>query len=270
MDELVLSSDELEKSKEQIVASIKKFVKNAGAKGAVCGLSGGVDSALVAVLAKLALKDRIQALIMPERGVTRGEDVEHAVMLADEHKIQYRIIELNEAIDAVKDKYLEILDRDKGFLARANLPPRIRMVFNYAVSNTEGLIVLGTGNKTELMLGYFTKYGDGGVDVLPIGDLYKTQVRQLACHLGLPECFIEKPPSAGLWHGQTDEEELGESYENIDKVLYLLHDRGYSIEKTVRELKLDRKVVEMIHEMTEKNKHKRLTPPVVELDFLGR
>src|SRR3989304_962963 len=265
MKGLVLSKDGIERHQKRIVEAIRDFVFEAEAKGAVFGLSGGIDSALVGALARRALGNRVLALIMPEAGVSNEEDVEHAVTFAKEKEIQFRIIELNETLDSVRRAYADLLHKKRGFLARANLVPRARMLFNYAVSNMEGRIVLGTGNKTELLLGYFTKYGDGGVDFLPIGDLYKTQVRQLASYLGLPQHIIDKPPSAGLWRGQTDEGELGESYENIDKILFLLHDKGYSIEKTPSVLKLDRRVIEKISVRMEKNMHKRTSPQIVRL-----
>jgi NAD+ synthase len=265
MKGLILSNDTLDDYKDRIVDGIRTFVDESGARGAVVGLSGGIDSALVAALGKLALGDRLQALIMPETGLSREEDVEHAVMFAKDVGIHYRIIELKEVLESIRQVYPDLLNSKRGFLARANLAPRLRMLFNYAVSNFRDLVVLGTGNKTELMLGYFTKYGDGGVDFLPIGDLYKTQVRQLASHIGTPDYIVDKPPSAGLWYGQTDEDELGETYENIDRVLFLMFDRGFSVEKTASTLKIEREKVDRIIGLVDKNLHKRRGPEVIEL-----
>jgi NAD+ synthase len=264
MKDLVLSKDQLDRYKKILVESIEKFVDTTGTKGAVFGLSGGVDSALVAVLGKMALKDKLKALVIPETGVSKREDVKDALSLAKELGIPHRVIELRWVLNSVRAAYPELKD-PKRVLSRANLAPRMRMVFNYAVSNMEDLIVLGTGNKSELLLGYFTKYGDGGADFLPIGDLYKTQVRQLAQHLSIPNSIVNKPPSAGLWHGQTDEDELGESYENIDKVLFNLYDMDLSIEKASANLGLDIQTVERIDELVKKNAHKRKTPQIVEL-----
>jgi NAD+ synthase len=265
MDVLHLSDDDLKRYKTSIVKGIGEFVKVSGAKGAVFGLSGGIDSSLVGALGKLALGNRLHALIMPERGVSRPEDVEHAVEFAKEQDIKYSIIEIKDVVTLVGKKYPDLLGSNKAFHARSNLTPRIRMLFNYFSSNKDDLIVLGTGNKTELMLGYFTKYGDGGVDFLPIGDLYKTQVHQLACHLEIPECIVEKPPSAGLWQGQTDEEEIGESYENIDMILHYIHDKKQTVEITAKSLNLDIKQVEGIRDMMEKNSHKRFPPPIFKI-----
>jgi NAD+ synthase len=267
MKDLALSETQLDKCKEDIINAIENFVDETGAKGAVFGLSGGVDSALVGTLAKLALSDRICALIMPEFGVSSKDDIDHAIHLAEERGIPYRVIDLKEALATVKKAFPEILEEgtEGGFHARANLAPRLRMLFNYTVANLDDRVVLGTGNKSELLLGYFTKYGDGGVDFLPIGDLYKTQVQQLARHLGLPDDIIDKPPSAGLWHGQTDEEELGESYENIDKILFLLHEKRRSLEETASILQIEQKRVERINAISERNRHKLVMPKIVRL-----
>ncbi|MFQ5801258.1 MAG: NAD(+) synthase, partial [Candidatus Hydrothermarchaeales archaeon] len=142
MKDLDLSKEELEACKKRIVEAVQRFVEDTGVKGAVVALSGGVDSALVAALANMALVDKLSALIMPEVGVTKEEDIEHAITLAKERGIPYRIIELNEVLDAVRRAYPELLDISRGVLARANLAPRGRMLFNYAVSNMEDLIVL--------------------------------------------------------------------------------------------------------------------------------
>ncbi len=268
MKGLLLTNEELEAARHRIIEEIKKFVEIAGVKGGVVALSGGLDSALVAALAKMALKENLQALIMPEKGVSREEDLSHALSFAKEQGIKHRIIALDEVLEAVRGAYPELLDLKRGHLARANIAPRARMLFTYAVSNMEDLIVLGTGNKTELLLGYFTKYGDGGVDFLPIGDLYKTQVMHLARHISLPIYILEKAPSAGLWPGQKDEDELGENYDTIDSVLFLLKDRGLSFEDTASNLKVPLETVKRIDEMVETNLHKRKTPPIVELEPL--
>jgi NAD+ synthase len=249
----------------ELLLKTPAFIEDTGTKGAVVGLSGGVDSALVAHLGKLALGEKIQALVMPEIGVTWEQDIEHAKEFARTLSIPFKVIELNDVLDAVRQTYPDLLLNGGGFLARANLAPRTRMLFCYAHSNLEDLIVLGTGNKTELLLGYFTKFGDGGVDFLPIGDLYKTQVLQLARYLKIPERIVNKPPSAGLWNGQTDEEEIGMSYEKIDRILFQLYDRGLSVEAAASELKINIQTVEKMSIMVEKNAHKRLPPKTVKL-----
>ncbi|GBE18224.1 NH(3)-dependent NAD(+) synthetase [archaeon BMS3Abin16] len=267
MKELVLSETGLERWRETIVQAISDFVKETGAKGAVLGLSGGVDSALVGALAKEALGNRLEALVMPVSGVSKSEDLEHAALISAKFGITSRVIELKEAATAVKNAFPDMIKNsgEGGFHARANIAPRLRMLFNYAAANLNNLVVLGTGNKTELLLGYFTKYGDGGVDFLPIGDLYKSQVHQLAEHMQVPREVIDKPPSAGLWHGQTDEEELGESYEILDQILYHTVEEGRGADETAKIMGINVKRVQHIIGLVESGHHKRAMPEIVKL-----
>ncbi len=265
MEGLILSEERLEELSELIAKGTRDFIRDAGARGAVMGLSGGIDSALVAMLASKALGKKLNALVMPEIGVSREEDVEDAIMLAKKLDIPYRMIKINQPMNSIKKILPELKNRENISLAKANLAPRIRMILNYAVSNMDELIVLGTGNKTELYLGYFTKYGDGGADFLPIGDLYKSQVRQLACHLKLPQCFLDKPPSAGLWHGQTDEDELGETYENLDRIIFHLVDRGHTASETASALELGLDRVERVERVIKNSSHKRSATRILKL-----
>ncbi|MFV2041292.1 MAG: NAD+ synthase, partial [Candidatus Hydrothermarchaeales archaeon] len=255
MEGILLSAKRLEQYRQRIVEAISDFVEEAGAKGAVLGLSGGVDSALVGALAKEALGTGAHALVMPVSGVSKSEDLEHAALVSEKFSIASRVIELKDAATAVKDAFPDMLkdSGEGGFHARANIAPRLRMLFNYAAANLNDLVVLGTGNKTELLLGYFTKYGDGGVDFLPIGGLYKTQVRQLAEHMQIPQVIIDKPPSAGLWHAQTDEEELGETYEILDQMLYHTVELSQTADETSEIIGISVKRVQGISRMVEKN-----------------
>jgi NAD+ synthase len=198
--------------KLRIADWISEKVREAGADGAVVGLSGGVDSSAVAALAKLALGDHVLGVLMPCH--SRGEDEKHAKRFAEKIGIKTEYVDLG----PVFDKLLEIVPASEG-MAAANVKPRLRMTTLYYFANLHNYLVLGTDNRAELMLGYFTKYGDGGVDLLPLASLYKHQVRQLAHELGVPKGIIDKPPSAGLWSGQTDEAEIGMSYDDVDKVL---------------------------------------------------
>lgn len=184
----------------------------AGTKGAVVGLSGGIDSAVTAALCRRAFRDNVLCVIMPCESCRRDE--EDAQLVAAELGVGAVTVRLDETY-AVLARALP----DATPMARANLKPRLRMATLYSFANSLNYMVIGTGNKTEIMVGYFTKHGDGGVDILPIGGLYKTQVRALARELGLPERIIEKPPSAGLREGQTDEGDLGISYEKLDRTL---------------------------------------------------
>lgn len=198
-----------------IESFIRHQVEASGRKGVVLGLSGGVDSALVAKLCVNALgAKRVLALGLPSgRG---GEDMRDAVAWAKSLGIRWRVVDIGRLADTFEGE-LKASRADR--VARGNVQARIRMIVLYFVANTENRLVMGTGNKSELLTGYFTRWGDGGVDFLPIGDLYKTQVRAMAADLGVPKRIVEKTPTAGLWKGQTDEGELGISYEDLDRIL---------------------------------------------------
>ncbi|AGK61962.1 NH(3)-dependent NAD(+) synthetase [Archaeoglobus sulfaticallidus PM70-1] len=247
----------MEKVEKRIVEFIRDYVRSANAEGVVLGVSGGVDSACVAFLCSKALGgENVLGLIMPEKGVTREEDVEDAIEVCKKAGIKYKIVEISDILQ--KFKGISSCDRD---IALANLKPRIRMVLNYYYANCLNRIVAGTGNKSELMVGYFTKYGDGGCDFLPIGDLYKTEVFMLAEHLGVPERVIKKKPSAGLWVGQTDEDEMGISYKVLDAILKRI-ERG-EIEKAIEEFGKDS--VDKVRDMIARSEHKRSLPMAVSL-----
>ncbi|MFW9844782.1 MAG: NAD+ synthase, partial [Candidatus Thorarchaeota archaeon] len=198
-----LRFDNYEPVRKVIVNFIKDYVTKVGVDGLVLGLSGGIDSSLVATLACEAIgAERVLGIMMPVDAKKDAQNIEDAKRIAKKLGMKYEIFELREAVAAY-----DSLNLDK--IARGNLAARLRMVTWYARANQENRLVLGTGNKTELMIGYFTKYGDGGTDILPIGELYKANVWDLARHVGVPENLIEKAPSAGLWEGQTDEKEIG-------------------------------------------------------------
>lgn len=206
---------DLRKLKFRIADWIRMKVSDAGAAGAVVGLSGGIDSSVVAGLAKEALGEKVLGVILPCHSMS--EDSEHARMVAETFGIRHEHVD----IGPVFDRLIESLPESSG-IAPANLKPRLRMAALYYFANMHNYIVLGTDNKAELMTGYFTKYGDGGVDLLPIASLYKREVREMARILGVPEIIITKPPSAGLWEGQTDEGEMGITYDELDNILEAL------------------------------------------------
>lgn len=215
-----------------ISAWLKERIEEAGSDRFVLGLSGGIDSAVVAGLCARAVgPERVLAVIMPSSSIS--QDAVEAQHVADAFGIKPLTIDLTSVADAVFDAmpseeqlYGEILEEEipdgseaRIQLARANVRPRSRMITNYYLANLSRGIVVGTGNKTESMIGYSTKYGDAGVDLAPLIDLYKFEVRAVARAIGVPESVITRPPSAGLWEGQTDEDEIGISYDDLDRTL---------------------------------------------------
>ena len=202
------------KIETQIIKFIQGKIKEANAKGIVVGLSGGIDSAVASVLALKAVgKENILGVIMPCE--SNPQDEKDAIIHAKEFEIKTKIINLEENYFSLKNA----INIEGNQLSKANLKPRLRMCALYYISNSLNYLVLGTCNKSEIMVGYETKFGDGGSDLSPIGDLYKFQVKRLAEYLGINQNIITKPPSAGLWNNQTDEEELGMSYQTLDNIL---------------------------------------------------
>ncbi len=244
--------------------TIRRFlaanVRAAGAIGVVVGLSGGVDSALVARLAREALgPERVLGLLLPDRHVP-PELVDETLAYARDLGITHRTVPLEPLEQEFRRALPEVADR----VTLGNTAARLRMTVLYAVAREAGRLVAGTGNKSELLLGYFTKYGDGGVDLLPIGDLYKTDVYALAEELGLPEAVRSRPPTAGFWPGQTDEGELGGRYADVDRILRraeLLE----SEEEIVRSTALSPELVHAVLLRLSVHRHKRRLPPVAKL-----
>ena len=236
---------------------IRERVNDAGAQGVVLGLSGGLDSSVAAVLCKKAFPDATLGLIMP--CFSSIEDVEHARIVAKKFGIETKEIDLS-YLFTVLLKTLEVKEERendgdaKGDIAVANLKPRLRMICLYYFANKRNYLVVGTGNKSELSIGYFTKYGDGAADILPLGDVLKTKERNLAEKLGIPKEIIEKAPSAGLWEGQTDEAEIGMGYDVLDKIILALESGDLS--------GCDTELVERVKRMMEVSQHKRETIPV--------
>jgi NAD+ synthase len=238
---------------------LRDRVEQAGAGGIVVGLSGGIDSAVVLRLAQLATPDTVVGVVMPCHSIP--EDEADARLVAghfDAPVVQVRL-------DASYDTLLAELETtrtqlpdaiaarasndDRRALALANVKPRLRMTSVYQLGNALGFLVAGTGNRSELSIGYYTKYGDGGVDLLPIGGLLKSQVRSLASHLGVPAAIIDKPPSAGLWPGQTDEQEMGFGYDELE---HYLIDGPESVAPSI---------AQRIRRLVDGSAHKRTTPP---------
>jgi NAD+ synthase len=257
--DLLLSEAELETRREHITAFIERVVADAGAEGAVLGLSGGIDSTLTAHLAVEALGEvGLHGLVLPS-DVNTDRNMSDAERVAELLEIEYDVIDINPVVDAFVDAAPDHAAADR--MALGNVRVRTRAVINYFVANAEGRVVLGTGNRSEAMTGYFTKYGDQAVDCNPIGNLYKCQVRQLARHVGVPDEFVEKPPSAEMWEGQTDEEEMGLGYDTLDAILALHVDGPFSKSATVRTLDVPESAVERVVDLVARSEHKRHMPP---------
>jgi len=237
-----------DKVERLLTAGLRRYVlEEAGKRGGVVGVSGGVDSAVAAVLTARALGAENTLLLVLPSAATPREDIEDAMRVAEVAGVPERNIEV---IDI--EPLLRSFDERLGSMTpveRGNVAARIRMIILHQRGYRRGYLVVGSGDKSELLIGYFTKYGDGGVDVMPLGSLYKTWVRQLALHLGIPERIALKPSSPRLWPGQTAEGELGLSYEVIDEVLYLVFDRGLEPSEAAREAGVSEEVVERVMEM---------------------
>jgi NAD+ synthase len=256
--EELLGQDYKRISKE-IEKFISDYISKSSAKGLVIGLSGGLDSSVVLKLSVNALgASKVLGLVMPS-DTTPNDDTNHAIDLAKELRIKYRVIDIHPIIR----KFEEILPEDKG--ARGNLMARIRMSLLYYYAGINGYLVAGTSDKSEIQIGYFSKFGDGAADIMPIAGLYKTQVRSLAEYLGIPVVIVEKKSSPRLWDNHLAEEEIGMDYEIIDQILYLLVDKKMQLKDATRKLGIDTKHVNKVKKMIEKSLHKRSPAAIVSL-----
>ncbi len=230
---------------------IRERVKDAGAKGVVMGMSGGLDSSVTAVLCKKAFPDTSLGLIMP--CFSSKEDVEHAKIVAKKFGIETKEKDISDIfkffLNTLEGREYDRNVNEEIDIAVANLKPRLRMICLYYFANKLNYLVVGTGNKSELSVGYFTKYGDGAADILPLGDLLKTEERELAEWLDIPKQILEKVPSADLWTGQTDESEIGMSYDVLDRILLAMESGDFS--------GCDPELVEKVKQMMEASRHKR-------------
>ncbi len=247
---------DVEKTKDDIVEFVQNKVSEANAEGLVIGLSGGIDSTLAAFLACEAVgKDNVFGIVMPST-TTPTEDKLHGTVIAQLLGINYKEI----AIDSILNEFLSVTQLEEDKLSIGNLKARIRMSIIYFYANSKNYLVSGTGNKSEILIGYFTKHGDGACDIEPIGDLYKTDVYQLAKYLEIPQEIIDKPPRAGLWNNQTDEDEIGMTYELLDKILYRNLEKDIDAKSIADELDIEVDEVNNIINRVYRNKHKSTVP----------
>jgi NAD+ synthase len=246
------------KAFEKIVKGTKDYFKKAGCKKAVFGLSGGIDSALAAYVLEKALgPENVFALFLPYDVNDSRQDLRDALKVAAQAQIGFCVFPIKKICDDFNETAWM-----PSKLAKANLRARARMAVLYSFANSQNALVVGTSNRTELLLGYSTKYGDSACDIMPLASLYKGEIRELAKWLGVPEEIIRKKPTAGLWRGQTDEGEIGVKYEVIDCILQGYFDKKENLKAL--EKKFGKTPVSKVLSRAEKNKHKGKLPFAVE------
>jgi len=243
----------------QIQQTIEAFLKNTvsekKADGVVFGLSGGIDSVTVAYLAAKTFGKKALALVMPDSTVSPSSETGDALKVIGELGLDYKLID----IDVIHKIYSNHLEPDERALG--NLRARIRANIIYYYANLKNYLVLGTSDKSEYLIGYFTKFGDGSADILPIAELYKTQLREFAKFIGVPNNIITKRSSPNLWKGHYAEEEIGIEYEKTDTILYCMLEQQYTSNKFLDEITgISKKDVEKIYQMYQNTQHKRILP----------
>jgi len=238
------------KIKTGLIQKCDEYNKN----GLIFGLSGGIDSGVIAYLCSDSIKEKTLALIMPDSKISPKDETEDAIKIVDRLEINYKLIDIN----SIHKEYYNVLEPND--LALGNLRARIRKNLLYYYANSKNLLVLGSSDKSEFNIGYFTKFGDGAADLLPIVSLYKTQVRELAKNIGVPNNIITKKSSPNLWPNHIAESEIGATYEEIDCILYCIIDKKLSVDETINQTKIEEEIVEKIYQLYKKSRHKRITP----------
>lgn len=259
---LDLNLPEVEK---RILRFIGDYLDKTGAKGIVVGLSGGIDSCTVAALSAKAIGGgKVLGLLLFEKETRSVRDVEHAKLVAKKFRLKTETIDITDSLQALYTSIPVFDPSDR--LSKGNIKARTRMIYNYYYANRLGRLVCGSSDKSETMMGYFTKWGDVAADISPIMDLYKTQVRKLARHMGIPKEIVEKPPSPALWPNQLAEDELGMKYEQLDLVLYGL-ERFMKPEEIASQLKIEECLVEKIKKRWLAAEHKRHVLLTAKLEY---
>jgi NAD+ synthase len=248
----------------KITRFINEYVSNSQVKGVVLGLSGGVDSATVAALCSKALGGKnVLALLLPEEETRKQKDIDDAKVIAEQFNIKTQIIDITQSLESIYTT-IPVYDQ-KNQICKGNIKARTRMVILYYYANKLNKIVCGSSDKSETLMGYFTKWGDGAADMSPIRDLYKTQVRRLAINLGIPETIALKPSTPALWPDQAAEEELGIKYETLDIILYGL-ERFMPTKEIATQLNIEQNTVETVKNRLLHSEHKRQMPRVPKLN----
>ncbi|MEM0247155.1 MAG: NAD+ synthase [Desulfurococcaceae archaeon] len=252
---------------DSLVRFVREYFKDSGAIRVVMGLSGGLDSSvLLALLVKALSPSRVTALILPDSNVTPEEDTKDAVELARSMGVEHHVVYIDQIVEAYRVAPFVQIAED---IPTGNLRARIRMNVLYYYANKYNAVVAGSSDRSELLIGYYTKYGDGAADFLPLGCLYKTQIRELGRHLGLPSQVVYKPSAPRLWKGHTALGELGYSYDEIDLALYALFDLRMGIDDAVQATGLPVELFEKVLLMHRKSRHKRVALPIPSLPWLS-
>ncbi len=252
LDEIL--NQDYTKIKNEISKFLVDEINQRNSNGVIFGLSGGIDSSVIAYLCAQTIKEKSIALIMPDSKVSPKQDTEDALKIVDTLRLEYKLIDIN----PMHSSYFQYLEPNE--LALGNLRARIRANILYYYANSKNYLVLGSSDRSEFLIGYFTKFGDGSADLLPMVSLYKSQVRKFAEHIGVPNNIISKKSSPNLWKEHDAEEELGATYDEIDSILYCIMDKSKSIEETTGITGIDNKTVDKIYQLYKKSEHKRITP----------
>lgn len=247
-----IENQDYQKITQEIEEFLVEQIDKNKTKGVILGLSGGIDSAVLAYICKRSLKEKTLAIIMPDTEITPNYETEDALKMIALTGIEYKLLDIKPIVKEYS-QYLEPNDWAKG-----NLRARIRTNILYYYANAKNLLVLGSSDKSEHLIGYFTKFGDGAADLVPIISLYKLQVRKIAEFLGVPKKVIEKKSSAHLWKEHEAEKEIGVSYEEIDSILYCLFDKKLSIEETENKTQITRTTIDKVYNRYLNSEHKRL------------
>lgn len=249
----------------RICRFIKEYVENAGAEGIVLGLSGGIDSGTIAALSSLAVGGKnVSALMLPEEENFSQKDINDAKAVADQFQIETSVCDITKVTKSFYEQ-IPVFD-PKDNLCKGNIKARTRMIYLYYYANKFNKIVCGSSDKSETMMGYFTKWGDAAADITPIMDLYKTQVRKLALHMGIQKELALKPSTPALWPSQMAETELGMKYKTLDLILFGL-ERFMTSQEIADQLALEKSVVEAVKRRWLRNEHKRRMPIAPKIGF---
>jgi len=255
----------LPETENRIQRFIKDYVKSTGMKGIVLGLSGGIDSCTVAAISARAIGgDKVLGLMLPEKETRSSKDIEHSKIVAEKFHFKTEAMDITDPLEAFYSSMRIYDPSDK--LSKGNIKARTRMIYVYYYANRLNMLVCGTSDKSETMMGYFTKWGDVAADISPIMDLYKTQVRRVACHIGIPEEVAEKPSSPALWPNQSAEDELGMKYEQLDLVLYGL-EHFMKPEEIAHKLQMAKGTVARIERRWLSAEHKRRMLLTAKLEY---